>query len=420
MLAMVFLSGSLGRSGSLRLNLTRRRFAHTTHWLIAAATHRQLGMSYEEASDALQHVDASMLDEFAAELAKGGQQVVASTAQVTVLDSAVAEETSGPSRPTRSWLRSLHFNDRLDYVQSCVRVKGAAKFRAADHSQPPPAHGATATHLHLLLVAVGLHRAIVSHTGRPLAEDLRIAVLGAGGCSVPAYLATALRLPGGRRAEIDAVELNKDVVAAARTYFGIQNLEETNDKLPNRLRVHTQCALAWVKAAPKSVDVLIVDLESGNSTGDRHLGACEVHAPPLAATDLDFLRDVARLVGSHLRPGVVAFNCIATPEGLIKVQERVRQGLSLAKAEQHAESTSGAPATTHDDDLQMWVVAPDVEIEHSDVLHRVLLFQLGGRLSGEFDSQGAITEGMRTLGLQPSSFVLQKVARDEQEMPDPK
>ena len=212
MLAMVFLSGSLGRSGSLRLNLTRRRFAHTTHWLIAAATHRQLGMSYEEASDALQHVDASMLDEFAAELAKGGQQVVASTAQVTVLDSAVAEETSGPSRPTRSWLRSLHFNDRLDYVQSCVRVKGAAKFRAADHSQPPPAHGATATHLHLLLVAVGLHRAIVSHTGRPLAEDLRIAVLGAGGCSVPAYLATALRLPGGRRAEIDAVELNKDVV----------------------------------------------------------------------------------------------------------------------------------------------------------------------------------------------------------------
>jgi predicted DNA-binding protein (UPF0251 family) len=381
-------------------------------------------MSYAEASEVLQHIDQSMLDEFAAELAQGGQQVVASTPQVTVLDSIVPEETTGAqSRSTTSWLRSLHFNDRLDYVQSCVRVTGTPacppELRVADHSQPPPAHGATATHLHLLLVAVGLHRAIVTETEHALAEHLRIVVLGAGGCSVPAYLATALRLPGGRPAEIDAVELNDDVVAAARVHFGIQDLEEVNDDTPsNRLRVHRQCALAWVKAASESVasesvDVLIVDLQGGNAA-DRHLGKCEVYAPPLAAMDLEFLHEVTKLIRNHpSRPGVVAFNCIATPEGLIQIQERLRHGLSLAKVERHMETTERVPAT-HDNDVQMWAVAPVVEIEHSDgeqqkVLHRVLLCQLGGQLPGESDPHldGAITDAMHKLGLRPASFVLQ-------------
>lgn len=411
------MSRSWGRSRRLRLNLPRSqlRFAHTTHWLVAAATHRQLGISYTEASEALQHVDQSMLDDFAAELAQGGQEVVASTPQVTVLDTIVPAQ----SRSKASWLRSLHFNDRLDYVQSCVRVTGTPacppELRVADHSQPPPMDGETATHLHLLVVAVGLYRAMAAET----AEHLHIVVLGAGGCSVPAYLAAALRLPGGQPAEIDAVELNDDVVAAARAHFGIQNLEEVNNNTPpNRLRVHTQCALEWVKAATERVDVLIVDLQSGNAT-DRHLGTCEVHAPPQAAMESGFLHDVAKLVRKHSSRPLVAFNCIATPQGLIQIQERLRQGLSLANAEQDMVTTEKVlPATTPDDDVQMWIIAPDVEIEDSDerrrqrVLHRVLLFQLGSQLPGESDRRldGAITEAMRTVGLQPAPFVLQALA----------
>lgn len=374
-------------------------------------------MSYAEASDALQHVEADLLDDFAAELAAGGQEVVVSTPQLTVLDSAVpGGDCDQPS--TTSWLRSLHFNDRLDYVQSCVRVTGTQtcppKSRSADHRHCPPASGATATHLHLLLTAVGLQRANTEHA---LEEHLRIAVLGAGGCSVPAYLATALRLPRNRAAEIDAVELNEDVVAAARTYFGIQHLE-ASDVLPNRLRVHTQCALEWAKDASGKVDVLIVDLQGKpEADGDHRLGTAEVHAPPLMAMSQDFLHSVVKLVGEHpTRPGVVAFNCIATPEGLMNVQERLRHGLSLAKAEQQTEYTYRGSSTTRDDGLQMWVVAPDLEIEQDDmnqqhVLHRVLLFQLGGRLSAESDSQlaGTITAAMRSLGLQPDqSFALQK------------
>lgn len=88
----------------------------------------------------------------------------------------------------------------------------------------------------------------------------------------------------------------------------------------------------------------------------------------------------------------------------------------LAKAEQQTEYTYRGSSTTRDDGLQMWVVAPDLEIEQDDmnqqhVLHRVLLFQLGGRLSAESDSQlaGTITAAMRSLGLQPDqSFALQK------------
>jgi hypothetical protein len=452
-----------------------------TRWLVAAASHRQLGMSYAEACDVLSEVPPSVLDEFAADLKAGGQEVVASSPRLTVLDST----TEQPG----VYLRSLHFNDRLDYVQSCIRVHGApgcpAQSRTADHSQPPPAHGATATHLHMLLVAVGLHQVVaLAEEPKPKREQqpLRVAVLGAGGCSVPGHLATALRLPSRRPAEIHAVELDEEVVAAARDCFGIAALEAADsatasntDTGANTLRVHgSQCALAWVGEAAEPIDVLIVDLQGGAEENDGASGhERAVHAPPTAATGAAFLRDVAQVVGLS-RPGVVAFNCIATPAGLARIEQRVRCGFATAMASPRegqeketgggrrnsTNSIHGSPShlakTKTDDDLQglsMWTVEVKVGDEPHDeeeegngssgetnaqqgVLHRLLLVQLGdggqqsdgsvaaaaagdndtdvSASSTSSDSQmgHAIMNAMNAVGLcRPARFVIQECRR---------
>jgi hypothetical protein len=139
------------------------------------------------------------------------------------------------------WLRSMHFNDRLDLVQSCVRVRAnpaevagagpgragsssssSSRRRVPDHTRPPPSVGRTATHLHGLAAAPALHhmlsRARHRHSSSsqpppplPPPPPLGITVLGAGGCSVPAFLAAALRLPGDQACAVDAVELSSAV-----------------------------------------------------------------------------------------------------------------------------------------------------------------------------------------------------------------
>ena len=84
-----------------------------SHYLLAGLTHKELGVSYAEACRLLQDVDSSAVLEFEADLRGGGQEIVASTEELTVLDTAVAEGL---------WVRSLHFNDRIDLVQSSVHV----------------------------------------------------------------------------------------------------------------------------------------------------------------------------------------------------------------------------------------------------------------------------------------------------------
>ena len=161
-------------------------------------------MSYEQACDVLESVDVEMLRDFERELAEAGQQVVSSCRLLSVLDTLEALDGEDGC-----WLRSMHFNQRLDFVQSCVRVRGAAdaapRQRQPDHSRAPPSTGSTATHLGGLSSALALHQLLARQCGSaaaaaaPAAEGgdaLSVLILGAGGCSVPAHLATSLRLPG--------------------------------------------------------------------------------------------------------------------------------------------------------------------------------------------------------------------------------
>lgn len=423
------------------------RHAHTSHWLVAAATHRSLGISYEEACQTLCDVPQSMLDEFELELEAQGQQVVLSTPRLTVLDT----EESGDSG--NSWLRSLHFNEKLDFVQSCVRVRGDKDCdpiaRIPDHSAPPPSQGSTATHLKILLAAVGLHQ-VISQLERTAVYDvhrpMRLAILGAGGCSVPAHLVTALQLPGAKPAEIHAVEVDTEVVATARECFGIGALEkvaqhpgsatdvrdtDANHAPVNTLQLHTQCAFAWIKAATEPIDVLIVDLHGGDDEVNR-LRAREraVYAPPAAATGAEFLHDVTKVVG-RVRCGVVAFNVIATPAGLVEVQEKIRQAFSIAQHPrcdamanhdtccEKPEFTAGPMWTVElPDDFGDNTVDMDANDASHNTLHRLLLVRLGGQshdLSGPSATDSelgrAISGTMDAVGLKSdewSALMLQR------------
>ena len=58
-------------------------------------------------------------------------------------------------------------------------------------------------------------------------------------------------------AAVEAVEISPAVVEAAREWFGISAIPDET------LRVHTSCALEWMRCAEQPIDVLLIDLESG-------------------------------------------------------------------------------------------------------------------------------------------------------------
>eukprot|EP01051_Picozoa_sp_SAG22_P005565 SAG22_NODE_334_length_12094_cov_9.446019_9_plen_459_part_00 len=285
--------------------------------LLAAVTCGELGLTHEQAAVLLaENVEAAELAEFGADLwADGRQVVVHCDPEVTVLDTHGGPEVH----------RSLHFSDRLDLVQTAVALDSAGQPR---HDRPPPLTGKTGTHLQGLGLALAAHRALQlraaadcsaggeagggADPGRPLA----LAVLGAGGGSLPAFLDTAVSPVlacgrGGAGLQITAVELSPAAVAASKEFFGLGTCEARGGLL-----VETGCAYRWLQAAPPaSVDVLIVDLEDGGD--ERGEGGAErgrLLAPPAS-----LLADGGKLVaaaGAALAPGgVVAFNMIAGPGG---------------------------------------------------------------------------------------------------------
>jgi hypothetical protein len=228
---------------------THRRPAHgipDNRGLIAGLTYRELNMPYAEAFDLLSEVDQSDLVEWEADLKASGQSVRHSNRVLSVLDTIDAESADSGT------LRSLHFNDRLDYVQSCVRLDAATG--QADHSRPPPTRGETGTVVSGLALAVATHSLLAG----PLAASrpLRVAVIGAGACALPAFLHSALP-----RATIEAVEVSAEVCAAARAHFGVAELEASD-----RFRLVEGCGFEWLAtAAAGSTDVLIVDMEAGDA-----------------------------------------------------------------------------------------------------------------------------------------------------------
>lgn len=210
--------------------------------LMAGLTHGEQGVSFEAAYDMLGEMDAAELVEWEAEwLSEMGQRLRFATRDVSVIDSPADDGT---------FLRSLHFNERVDVVQTCVAVDAVTD--TPDHSRPPSLDAQSGTYSQGLALAIALH-GLRQTRGN---AACRIGVLGAGACGLPAFLHQALP-----HAQVDAVEVSADVCAAARECFGVQSLERSS-----RFRLHQTCAFEWVSAAPPaSLDVLLVDLEAGEA-----------------------------------------------------------------------------------------------------------------------------------------------------------
>lgn len=90
-------------------------------------------------------------------------------------------------------------------------------------------------------------------------KNSRVLMLGLGGGELPQHL---LHHCSGM--QVDAVELNGDVISFAREYFG---LKESEQKFPGRLSIQQADALSAVKAkaenASYTYDVVLVDCFSG-------------------------------------------------------------------------------------------------------------------------------------------------------------
>ena len=269
---------------------------------LAGLTHVTMDCTFEEARSLLEDVPDSEIADWAAQhRAEQLQAVLFCTPEVTVLDEYDTDQIG--AAPAR---RSLRFNRRLDLEQTCVRLNPST--RCVDVSAPPPSR------LQGLALAAQLFTAATGRVPR------RVAVLGAGGCSLPAFLHEALA-----ECHVDAVELSADVRAAARACFGVAALETSG-----RFQLHSGCAAAWMRAmaerferlgeASPGFDVIIVDVEAGPdvaSTADGEAGAPvtpvapvaprELVAPPAQMLASAFLADLEATLAPD---GVAAWNII--------------------------------------------------------------------------------------------------------------
>eukprot|EP01050_Picozoa_sp_SAG11_P000394 SAG11_NODE_11_length_27870_cov_16.327428_21_plen_374_part_00 len=263
---------------------------------------------------------------------------VHSEEELTVLDT-YSEDGTEPAAGgggSTGVTRSLHFNSRLDLVQSAVALDAEGR---PLHDQPPPLTGRTGTFLQgLSLAFVARHALTRQQCGDDVGAQLDVALLGAGAGALAGFLHDALRPPSAtaRKAaataavelrQLTALELSAPVVAAARTHFGLGAAEAAGG-----LTLRVGCAYEFLRAEAAAAaeedgahgyDVLLVDLEDGSAvlnnedarteTGSNEEGPVTVLAPPLALySDAALLEAAARV----LRPGgALAINVIAHAHG---------------------------------------------------------------------------------------------------------
>jgi hypothetical protein len=289
-------------------------------WIVAGLTYREMGVEFEDAVELLGEIPQEQLREFQDTLLSDeGKSVVFSNEELSVLDN---------SEPGGVLLRSLIFNARPNLVQTAVLVDSEGN---VDLSRPPPSEGGSSTHLQGLALSVALHRAqqqkqLGPREGR---APPRVCVLGAGGCSLPAHLFSAI--PG---ATVDAVELSPGVLTAARDFFGVAALEASP-----RFALHCGCAVAYLAESQAVYDVMIIDIEGGNG-GDDDEEADPLVAPPRTFLSAEFLSSAQRALAPG---GVVAMNAIGTPAAVQSALDALAENWPL-----HTQAVCKAPNASDD------------------------------------------------------------------------
>eukprot|EP00644_Phytophthora_capsici_P002738 jgi/Phyca11/553725/estExt2_Genewise1Plus.C_PHYCAscaffold_550024 len=252
--------------------------------------------TYDELHQMLQdlrEVEPDFEAQYKAELfAKFSRRIVFSDDQVTdrpVLDSYVDGAT-----------RSFVFNDRLHLTQSEVALSemsdGSSEF---DRSK----------------LALDVHRALcMPFAWLPKTQlPLRMAVLGAGACTLPLFLLEHHSLQELER--LDAVEPSSQVNSIAHRFFGVSEALQKDQ----RLVIHEEMGEDFLQQEGETFDVLVVDVEAGES--------CEgVRAPPIGMLDRQFLQTAK----CRLAPGgILAINVITkSKEALNGVERKIGHAFS--------------------------------------------------------------------------------------------
>ncbi|KAL3666853.1 hypothetical protein V7S43_007803 [Phytophthora oleae] len=244
--------------------------------------------TYDELHQMLQdlrEVEPEFVAQYKAELfAKFSRRIVFSDDEVTVLDSNLDGAT-----------RSFVFNDRLRLTQSEVVL--------SESSDSEPAFDRST-------LALDVHRALCMPLAwLPKAHlPLHVGVLGAGACTLPLFLLEHY-LPQ-ELGRLDAVEPSSQVNSIARRFFGITSALQRD----LRLVIHEKMGEDFLQQEGEAFDVLVVDVEAGES--------CEgVRAPPIGMLGPHFLQTAKY----RLAPGgILAVNVITeSKEALDDVESKI-------------------------------------------------------------------------------------------------
>lgn len=247
---------------------------------------------FEEAYELLKDVEPEVLLDFENDLwSNQRQKVVWSSKQVSVIDTE-GPETRPDGVPVAT--RSLILNERPHLIQSSVEISAIGAAGPSNFGAPPPLTGAMGTHVGGLALAVPLWLCRFTSTATSRRSP-RVAIIGAGGCTLPSVLANLGAL-------VTAVEPNDEVREAALGCFGVSDE-----------RFHLVPGLGEDYLREEALlDVLIIDAEDGA-------------APPQAMRERAFWADV---VAPSLSPAaVVAVNCIGEEEEKVELRRTVESAL---------------------------------------------------------------------------------------------
>ncbi|TMW62738.1 hypothetical protein Poli38472_005356 [Pythium oligandrum] len=228
----------------------------------------------------LQEIEPTFVENYRSELRqKFRRAILHQDDQVTVLDTFF--EGAVPSR-------CFVFNDRLHLVQSEMQLQ-------SDGQSVDPA-------VLVLDVHKAMSLALTLLTDRNANSGLKVALLGSGGGSMARYL---LAQPNAV-SKLDSVEPSSKVNQVARQYFGLEEVEQADD----RFQLYEEFGEAFVDRQVQSntqYDLIVIDVEDGSDHG--------VNAPPTSMLNHDFLQNVVNLL---TRDGMAVVNVITDSDEALR------------------------------------------------------------------------------------------------------
>eukprot|EP00939_MAST-03C_sp_MAST-3C-sp1_P004776 g4776.t1 len=303
---------------------------------LAGITNGSNGLNFDDTYDLLQEVPENDLVEWEKGHFEDHAQIVRyGSEEITVLDTMM--DSTDNEIVCSTALRTLIFNRRVDLQQSRSLVQwpnDANQEEIYDFSSPDSL-------IRGLSIAAGIRTfaaenlSINRESKLNSATSVNICVLGGGGCSLPMYLRESLRAP---KVAIDCVEISEDVRFAAREYFGVARVEQTDPAF----QLVDDCAIEWTlrrsSEYPESIDILVIDIESGEDAEDfdvlfgdgveekgeedkkKREQECWL-APPKRFLSNEFLRSALTVIKPY---GCICINTIASIDCFEQMRSRIR------------------------------------------------------------------------------------------------